>query len=104
MNADNQRIAIATACGWTHILRDPLYLRGKKPGDDFGLEVVPHYLSRLDACSEFERILDQDELLAHEYANLIFAENAGNDFLSIIASPEARCRCFLKTIGKWESQ
>jgi len=109
MKPEQQRIAIAEACGYRNIaLRedpdegfDPL-LTGFKNDNQFD-EQIPDYLNSLNAMHEAEKMLrkpmkgsDTDTIIGdrmHKYAELI-----GYAFDSTAAQ---RAEAFLKTIGKW---
>jgi len=106
MKEQEQRIAIAEACGW-HISYDPPHYQGLHPrlhqADDTPLS-LPDYLNDLNAMHEAEKVLrgvmkpsDTDSIIGdrmHDYAeNLNYAFDA---------TAAQRAEAFLKTIGKWE--
>ena len=110
MKEEQQRIAIAEACGWIdceHIESLGFCLGKHKEGRvqyDSGHSVLPDYLNDLNAMHEAEKALrkpmkgsDTDTIIGdrmHKYAELI-----GYAFDATAAQ---RAEAFLKTIGKWE--
>jgi hypothetical protein len=105
MTQDQQRIAIAKACGWTEI--DELRANrsmGKPPGK-ISFEFLPNYPADLNACHEMEQVmttnqfdkychhLDQIRGMRHcTYATA--AERCK-------ASAAERCEAFRRTLGLW---
>ena len=110
MNKENQRIAIAEACGWTAslnygsmggwITRDP---SGNHGYDAIGgtrdgafLRSCPDYLNDLNAMHEAEKVLTDDD---HKtYRSWLVVVCYGQHWL---ATAEKRAEAFLRTIGKW---
>lgn len=91
MTPEQQRIAIAEACGWRDVRRDAdafHRLCGVKPGTDLRYG-VPGYPFSLDAMAVAEKTLPAHQSDAY--------------FRRIVAWSDAaqRAEAFLKTIGKW---
>ena len=101
MTQEKQRIAIATACGWT----DTQIIDGK-----YGQTDVPDYLGDLNACHEMEKVLDyeQCEAFSTTLADIVHAANREKDyafpwaFARIHATAPQRSEAFLRTLGLWE--
>ena len=92
MTPEKQRIAIATACGWT----DTQIIDGK-----YGQTDVPDYLNDLNACHEMEKTLRP--ITAARYHQLIQTRLKSCD-LAIGATSSLRCEAFLRTLGLWEEK
>jgi len=117
MSPDAVRVKIAEVTGWHIVYRNKdgivwsllispegQYIdsaSGKASLSNFG--GIPNYPADLNACAEFEAWLDRDEILASDYAKRLVAMHAGNDFMSVTAKPLARCECFLRTLGLYET-
>ena len=105
MNPEQQRIAIAEACGLTNVA--PMIVKNvKHEGDDITVGIwsddgwVPQYLNDLNAMHEAEKTLTDK---AHEEFRLNLCEVLGDDSRLIVSSTAAqRAEAFLLTIGKWE--
>lgn len=112
MNSKERRIAIAEACGWILCKTTDEF-----PGDlswhnYYGKTVwkhpklgyaswkaVPDYPNDLNACHEFEKMLDEQTyrlFIGHLVAILKPGEFA------VRATAPQRCEAFLRTIGKWK--
>ena len=105
MTPEQQRIAIAEACGLTNVA--PMIVKNvKHEGDDITVGIwsddgwVPQYLNDLNAMHEAEKTLTDK---AHEEFRLNLYEVLGDDSRLIVSSTAAqRAEAFLLTIGKWE--
>ena len=112
MTPEQQRIAIAEACGWT-----PVQCRNCKPSvctcdtDKPNPNTPPDYLNDLNAMHEAEKMLYRDPNSPKKYTqqikNAIRREagvtKAQMDFdVCITATAAQRAEAFLKTINKWE--
>jgi hypothetical protein len=106
MNPDEQRIAIAEACGIViHDHWGPLYKTPKGI-----VRVCPDYLNDLNAMHEAEKVLTYNQVFS--YAQLVesFTQTTtgiggtplGRIFQSIRSTAAQRAEAFLKAIGKWE--
>ena len=106
MTPEKQRIAIAEACGWTHIAFDRGWL---KAGDGEIQGVIPNYLNDLNAIFYAEQWLwRKDWTLRAVFVDYLSTVNhvigykrqSGLDPLDATAAQ--RAEAFLRTIGKWE--
>ena len=112
MTPENQRIAIAKACGYFDIVRKhSLYfgLFGKimpkrQPGPGAAVipeaveRNIPDYLGSLDVMHEVEKVLTRDQ--RQEYVNLLWP-NGYSVQDAIMAPASQRAEAFLKTLGLW---
>jgi hypothetical protein len=99
MTQEEQRIAIAEACGWKTGYRDPE-----------AWHPLPDYLNDLNAMHEAEKVLGILE--RGTYQNILgsacggIREDDGGHFVShresIHATASQRAEAFLRTIGKWK--
>lgn len=112
MNKDNQRIAIAEACGWYEIHYygtenngpesdiNPLRLVGKRSKQGVGswavICSVPDYPTDLNAMHEAEKMLTADQW--YEYDRLMPLR----DPQKMHATAAQRAEAFLKAIEKWQ--
>jgi hypothetical protein len=111
MTTDQQRIAIATACGWKEI--DGLSaggLIGRTPGKICSFDFLPDYLNDLNACHEMEKVLtyEQAEIFEDELCDIA---KSANDVLENPLQPKSflfhataaqRAEAFLRTLGLWQ--
>jgi hypothetical protein len=107
MTPQEQRIAIAEACGWKHYHED-LWVDPDFSGDPDGFSELqcgdlPDYHSDLNAMHEAEAILTEKQRLFY-HVNLMKLQKA--DFVAgfwflIHATAAQRAEAFLRTIGKW---
>ena len=112
MTPEQQRIAIAEACGWKET---EAWLDGRRcferadinAGWDF--DSLPDFLNDLNAMHEAEKVLTPDTI--PEYLCQLFdvATNGrsglypvAENYLSHHATASQRAEAFLRTIGKWE--
>ena len=100
MTAEQQRIAIAEACGWLldHINRSAMYY---VPSRDCH---VGDPLSDLNACREFEIWLLKNHPDLRAVHRRILIECVGPDGFYWMATAPQRCEAFLKTINKWRAE
>ena len=121
MTPEQQRIAIAEACGWK------LKSNGLSPMWSWQNEslnhrikwvahkvmasqgVLPNYLNDLNAMHEAEKVLTQDQMIDYSRhvgksvtSHLPASRAAWMDFQLINATAFQRAEAFLRTIGKWE--
>ena len=99
MTPEQQRIAIAEACGWKPDKRGLGWL---SPHGYYSPE--PDYLNDLNAMHDAEEMLigdepENSELWCDFQTNLVIACPA---YLSYHATASQRAEAFLKTIGKWK--
>lgn len=111
MTSEEQRIAIAEACGWkwkeldepgcwcwtrgSFFTNRPLFPEFRKK-EDF-VEDLPDYLSDLNAMHEAEKILNNVQ--QERYRTELVYTHAGMD---VFATATQRVEAFLRTIGKWK--
>ena len=98
MTPEQQRIAIAEACGWKNGYRDPE-----------AWHPLPDYLNDLNAMHEVEKMLTKANWggYAAELYRITDAHNHGispnHHWLAVAFSTASqRAEAFLRTIGKWE--
>ena len=121
MSPEKQRIAIATACGWTDC-HFPLASNVSLPFTERVLcgipphstihKPLPDYLGDLNACHEMEKRFDyeQCESFSTTLADIVQAANCEKDyafpraFARIHATAPQRCEAFLRTLGLWEKE
>ena len=123
MNPEQQRVAIAEACGWKEIRAEvdwlPKELTGiftwPHPTDAEKIKYfinrkpIPDYLNDLNAMHDAEKVLTPDT--RPEYLCQLFdAATRGRsglypvdeNYLSHHATADQRAEAFLRTIGKWK--
>ena len=112
MNPEQQRIAIAEACGWTEI--EPCTCcdgvsRGYHPTPGAHKKHLPDYLNDLNAMNDAEKVLTKANWggYAAELYRITDAHNHGispnHHWLAVAFSTASqRAEAFLRTIGKWE--
>jgi hypothetical protein len=114
MTPEQQRIAIAEACGWTNVA--PRIVKNvKHEGDDITVGIwsddgwIPDYLNDLNAMHTAEKTLTQDQMIDYSQhvgksvtSHLPASRAAWVDFGLIHATAAQRAEAFLRTIGKWE--
>jgi hypothetical protein len=117
MTADQQRIAIAEACGWTNFnsgTHKGAIQYGQPPNSPHNSWELPNYLNDLNACHKMEQVLtyEQKEQFVfwmnhiHPSAD-IHHSDAHKDFrlevFSLVHSPASqRSEAFLRTLGLWK--
>jgi hypothetical protein len=98
MTAEQQRILIAEACGWTNVGK----VLGTPPGWTNGAVLgLPDFLNDLNACAEFEKTLSDREwekyvALLSQGITRTWWEGARE---ICRAKAEQRCLAYLKTKG-----
>tara|TARA_R110000822_G_scaffold262724_1_gene387086 strand:+ start:340 stop:684 length:345 start_codon:yes stop_codon:yes gene_type:complete len=111
MNPEQQRIAIAEACGWK-VLEPEVkpaitYLWGLREGfiHEENREIIPDYLNDLNAMHEAEKIIPR------QLFHVDYWQKGYGRFQQILSSltitpysatASHRAEAFLRTIGKWE--
>jgi hypothetical protein len=88
MTPEEQRIAIAEACGWKTGYRDPE-----------AWHPLPDYLNDLNAMHEAEKVLDkrQEDIMNSTLWDIM----DGRKYLWH-ATASQRAESFLRTVGKWK--
>ena len=112
MNPEQQRIAIAEACGWTEV--EPCTCcdkvsRGYEPTPGAHKKHLPDYLNDLNAMHEAEKVLKHEQQIDYSRhigkmvtSHLPASRAAWMDFRLINATAAQRAEAFLRTIGKWK--
>lgn len=102
MKPEQQRIAIAEACGWTEISDwKAAGINGKHPTEPW-TEVIPDYLTDLNVMHEAEKVLTRDQLHTYLFElHKIINRNHIKRY-AVCATAALRAEAFLRTIGKWE--
>jgi hypothetical protein len=98
MTDQQQRIAIAEACGW-HCNQFGLW------GIDFADGVSgspPDYLNDLNAMHEAEKVLTAEQ--RRSYVNCIFNLPVSECESNTFATAAQRAKAFLRAIGKWKEK
>ena len=103
MTPEEQRVAIAEACGWTET---EAWLDGRRcferadsnAGWDF--DSLPNYLNDLNAMHDAEKAMNNNDWwkFVEHLTNIC----GGGTALGISATASQRAEAFLRTIGKWE--
>ena len=109
MTPEQQRIAIAEACGWTAEQDSNGYWKAVKQ-KDAAVELwlseknvwsvgIPDYLNDLNAMHEAEKVLDYNQLRDME-------DSVSFQFgvYTFHATASQRAEAFLRTIGKWTTK
>jgi hypothetical protein len=111
MTPDQKRIAIATACGWTDIRRQRLYLGDqdwwgtKLKGAEKHRNRLPDYLTDLNACHEMEQVLTHDQQIDYmEWLGLSSDDHWYKVWAYVHATAAERCTAFIRTLGLWEKE
>jgi hypothetical protein len=110
MTPEQQRIAIAEACGWTNVA--PRIVKNvKHEGDDITVGIwsddgwVPQYLNDLNAMHEAEEVIPR-QLYHVDYWQKGYGRFqqilSGLTITPYSATASQRAEAFLRTIGKWE--
>jgi hypothetical protein len=103
MNEEQQRIAIAEACGWRQISDwKSAGINGQHPTEPW-TEVIPDYLNDLNAMHEAEKTLSPKD--KREYAYQLnggyYTSGLDDTFDIVHATAAQRAEAFLRTIDKW---
>jgi hypothetical protein len=103
MTPEQQRIAIAEACGWSlvedHLDYEPFWEdpKGNMIAVGSATHRLPDYLSDLNAMHEAEKMLNSKMLWETYKAHLL-------NWMTepICATSRQRAEAFLRTVGRWE--
>ena len=105
MTPEQQRIAIAEACGWTNVA--PRIVKNvKHEGDDITVGIwsddgwIPDYLNDLNAMHEAEKVLTYAQ--GGDMTLWIQRMTCAGYGPQLFATAAQRAEAFLRTIGKWE--
>ena len=106
MNPEQQKVAIAEACGWKNVDAGAGRVWGfttrhkGTPSESDVCVDIPNYLNDLNAMHEAEKTLTDK---AHEEFRLNLYDLIRDDSRLIVSSTATqRAEAFLRTIGKWE--
>lgn len=109
MTPEQQRIAIAEACGWTDFSSAPYegaIQYGRRPFSCSDSWVLPDYLNDLNAMHEAVKSLPQN-LKPRYFACLCTVAGAAISLNGYSEATEAtaaqRARAFLETLGLWDN-
>jgi len=98
MTPEQQRISIAEACGWTHIVSHSEATTGKCPiRKDFRL--LPDYLNDLNAMNAAEKLIVG---LAAQLQYLHLLSPVHSEWTLATATASERAEAFLKALGLWK--
>ena len=107
MNPEQQRIAIAEACGWrrgesTWWVKP---INDSRPFKACSVNQLPDFLNDLNAMHDAEKVLTEDQ--QEQYLNNLYEvcnlHSMINDAWNLnCATAAQRAEAFLRTIGKWE--
>ena len=115
MTPEQQRIAIAEACGWYDLVKQDVSLFGKhEPESQKTFELdVPDYLNDLNAMHEAEKVLPIDR--QYEYGEKLrvisgnvgpkgghFTPNGFGCYALAHLSATQRAEAFLRTLNLWK--
>jgi len=101
MKPEEQRIAIAEACGWYADDR-PGYWGNDQLQRITTTEQLPDYLNDLNAMHEAEKVLNEVQWCDY-WSNLDDVCRCENTYHGICrATSPQRAEAFLRTIGKWK--
>lgn len=103
MKPEEQRIAIAEACGLTGIPDHGQYGYRKREGMPDVAETIPDYLNDLNAMHEAEKALIMDGA-ENQLLYTLHLDDAAHPEPLFHATAAQRAKAFLKTIGKWTDQ
>ena len=94
MTPEQQRIAIAEACGW-----EPLPEGHFHPDNPIG-QTMPNYLNDLNSMHEAEKVLVRLQWVSYLRRLQTLCDESVT--WPIHATASQRAEAFLRTIGKWE--
>jgi len=118
MTPEQQRVAIAEACGWTATVDDDQFWRATRADGSMTSDLwcsmssvwnvgIPDYLNDLNAMHDAEKVLDpKGKDGSYEYwlrtvCHIPERESANGRYF-YRATAAQRAEAFLRTIGKWE--
>ena len=111
MTPEQQRIAIAEACGWkrghtgaTHWVSDPYGIRmGWSSMREVTDNALPDYLNDLNAMHEAEKVLKSEQHFTYqiELARAISTITYPLNFALLHATAPQRAEAFLRTLNLW---
>ena len=100
MKPEEQRVAIAKACGWTHFEPDTIQYTARRADGKWG--EIPDYLRDLNAMhGAVETLRGKTGPEWFDFQRLLMIE-CGSWMNCIQASAGLRAEVFLKTLNLWE--
>ena len=96
MKPEQQRIAIAEACGYERLTQHEAVWR-HKGSKIYTAGNLPSYLTDLNAMHEAENLALLSAQQRRDYADALDDGNGGH-----FATSAQRAEAFLRTVGKWE--
>jgi hypothetical protein len=117
MSPEQQRIAIAKACGWKNFnsaSHEGAIQYGQPPNTPYNSWELPDYLGDLNACHEMEELLDEGQKERfgfwinhlHPFADIHYSEKKKDIQLEVFslvhATADQRAEAFLRTLGLWQ--
>ena len=114
MKPEQQRIAIAEACGWRIAERvlseskeEAIACWIRPNGKEWQEQILPNYTEDLNAMHEAEKVLTEDQ--REQYLNSLYKvcnpDSMLNDAWNLnCATAAQRAEAFLRAIGKWEGE
>jgi len=104
MNQDEQRVAIAKACGYRdfEVFKNLGSIWAISPSEE--AREIPQYLNDLNACAEMEKTISSDGAEWNLYRmNLMRLCSKAKEITDDISAPASlRCKAFLLTKGEWK--
>ena len=108
MSPDEQRIAIAKACGWAKFTPDTIQFTAQR--SDGKWDLIPDYLGDLNAMhqawltlSHFNRDCFESALYSVIVGQAEYNRNDDQPYITN-ATALQRARAFLETVGLWEGE
>jgi len=106
MTNEQQRIAIAEACGWKLVTDNPEYEpywddpKGNMVAVSNGVHRFPDYLNNLNAMHEAEKMLTNEQWWL--FVEFLTEIRGGGVALCISATAAQRAEAFLKALNLWK--
>lgn len=100
MKPEEQRIAIAEACGWKPYQFGSGWTQGASQMD-IGPKPLPDYLNDLNEMHEAEKVLTDNQKCNYTAYLQNMVKSFLGEFNLVHATASQRAEAFLKTIGKW---
>jgi hypothetical protein len=97
MTPEQKRIAIARALGWINVVGDMGFPPNVSCWDARRLKIMPDYINDLNACSDFESTLTDEQW--HIYALHLGPLDSSRVKHYIGATAEQRCNAFIEILG-----
>ena len=107
MKPEQQRIAIAEACGWKKCRTEQGHLAWGCDPDTGYEQKLPNYLGDLNAMHEAEKVLGEKRIRSYTFTLAQALDTSptvdlDDQFLNIHATAPQRAEAFLRVHGKWE--